>query len=98
MFGIGFTEIIFVIVLSIVVLGPERLTEVGHFLGKAFRRYNMYKNSLSLKMIDMSGFDPINTFKKTNFRANNQQINIETNTSKLNNEEKNVADSGETTL
>lgn len=37
MFGIGFTELIVIAVIALVVLGPDRLPEMARVVGKAMR-------------------------------------------------------------
>lgn len=44
MFGIGFTEIVIVALIALVVVGPDKLPEIANYLGKlfaSFRRANL---------------------------------------------------------
>ena len=45
--GIGFAEIIFVLVIALLVIGPRRLPEIGGMLGKAVRRLKMATTELT---------------------------------------------------
>ncbi len=51
MFGIGFTEIVIVALIALVVVGPDKLPEIASYLGKlfaSFRRANLeIKQTLS---------------------------------------------------
>lgn len=42
MFGIGFTEILVILVVALIVIGPEKLPEIAKVLGKA---YNEFKSA-----------------------------------------------------
>lgn len=45
MFGIGFTELVLILVIALIVVGPERLPELGRQLGKVVRDLRrMYGN------------------------------------------------------
>lgn len=50
MFGIGFSEIILLVIIAIIVLGPEKLPEAGQFIGKVIRSYRNFQNDFTLKM------------------------------------------------
>jgi len=39
MFGIGFPEMVLIVVLALLVFGPGRLPEVGQALGKSIRQF-----------------------------------------------------------
>lgn len=44
MFGIGFTEIVIVALIALVIVGPDKLPEIAQYIGKlfsAFRRANL---------------------------------------------------------
>ena len=45
MFGIGAFELLFILFLGIVLLGPKRIPVVAQNLGKALREFNKAKNS-----------------------------------------------------
>lgn len=52
MFGVSFSEIGVVLVLAIIVLGPDKLPEAGRFLGKALRQLRTIKNDFTLNLHD----------------------------------------------
>jgi len=56
MFNIGFSEALFIFFVALVVLGPERLPEVGRFLGRLsleFRRaINELKKELEVEELE----------------------------------------------
>ncbi len=39
MFGIGFTEILVILVVALLVIGPKRLPDVARALGRAYREF-----------------------------------------------------------
>ena len=39
LFGIGTVELLFIIVVTLLVLGPNRMVEMAHTLGKYFREF-----------------------------------------------------------
>jgi len=45
MFGIGAFELLFILFLGIVLLGPKRIPVLAENLGKALREFNKAKNS-----------------------------------------------------
>ena len=40
MFGIGFSELILILVVALVVFGPDKLPEIGKTLGKTVKEFN----------------------------------------------------------
>jgi len=52
MFDIGFWELFFLFLLSLFVLGPEKLPEVASFLGKQFGRVQRYFNNVKSQIDD----------------------------------------------
>lgn len=50
MFDVGFSEILLIIVLAIVVLGPEKLPELGKTVGKFLRTWQGAKNDFQLRV------------------------------------------------
>jgi sec-independent protein translocase protein TatB len=46
MFDIGFWELFFLFLLTLFVLGPEKLPEVASYLGKQFGRVQKYFNNV----------------------------------------------------
>ncbi|OFZ46395.1 MAG: hypothetical protein A2381_14570 [Bdellovibrionales bacterium RIFOXYB1_FULL_37_110] len=55
MFGIGAFELLFILFLGVVILGPKRIPILAENLGKALREFNKAKNSF---------LDEINADKK----------------------------------
>ena len=45
MFGIGAFELLFILFLGVVILGPTRIPVIAENLGKALREFNKAKNS-----------------------------------------------------
>ncbi len=46
MFGIGFGELILLLVIALIIFGPEKLPEVAKTLGKFYRQVKDYSDSL----------------------------------------------------
>ncbi len=53
MFGIGFTELIVILVIALVILGPERLPEVAKSIGKMVREYKKATNDIKKSVEDI---------------------------------------------
>jgi len=53
MFGIGFTEILVVLVIALIVLGPEKLPEVAKALGKAMRQFRSATDDIKRSVTDI---------------------------------------------
>jgi len=53
MFGIGFTEILVVLVIALIVLGPEKLPEVAKALGKAMRQFRSATDDIKRTVTDI---------------------------------------------
>lgn len=51
MFGMSLTEIIIIVALGLVVLGPEKIPEVAKFMGKAIREIRKASNLLRDAMV-----------------------------------------------
>jgi len=47
MFGLGGSEVVLVLIIALVFLGPKKLPELAHGLGKAFREFQKAKNDFS---------------------------------------------------
>ncbi|MBT4510815.1 MAG: hypothetical protein HOC20_01210 [Chloroflexi bacterium] len=45
--GIGLAEIVFVLIIALLVVGPRRLPEIGGMIGKAVRRAKMTTTELT---------------------------------------------------
>ncbi len=58
MFGIGFTEIVVILVIALIVLGPEKLPELAKALGRAMREFRTatddIRRSVSVSDIDLN--------------------------------------------
>ena len=52
MFGIGFTEILVICVVALLVFGPERLPKIASQLGKAFGEFNQKANEFKREFED----------------------------------------------
>ena len=68
MFGIGMTELVLILLISMVVFGAKRLPEIGAGLGKGIKNF---KNSLSdaekeLKAVGPEALDKTDTEKVEN--------------------------------
>ncbi len=46
MFGIGFGELVLLLVLALIIFGPEKLPEVAKTLGKYYRQFKDYTDTL----------------------------------------------------
>lgn len=58
MFGIGWTEIVVVFILALLVFGPRRLPEIGRSLGKALGMFKEATRDVRRSMAEMqSDFD-----------------------------------------
>ncbi len=49
MFGIG--EIVLIVILAIILLGPDKLSEVARTLGKIYAEYKLAKRRLELELL-----------------------------------------------
>jgi sec-independent protein translocase protein TatB len=65
MFGIGGTELLVILFLAAIVLGPERLARSARELGKFVRNVKAYFSSLSGELkAELDVLDEINKVKK----------------------------------
>lgn len=46
MFGIGFPELIVIFIIALVVLGPQRLPELGRALGRGFKELQRFTQDI----------------------------------------------------
>ena len=46
MFGIGFTEILLILIVGLIVIGPEKLPELAKTIGKAFNEFKRTTNDI----------------------------------------------------
>jgi sec-independent protein translocase protein TatA/sec-independent protein translocase protein TatB len=58
MFGLGMTEVVLILVLALIVVGPKKLPEVAKGLGKGFAEFkkvmNDFKDAVNIDDIDES--------------------------------------------
>jgi len=56
MFGIGFNEIIIILVIALIVIGPKKLPDIAKALGKGYREFKTafddVKNDLDMELDD----------------------------------------------
>lgn len=73
MFGISFSEIVLILLISLVVFGPKQLPQIASKLGKLFFGFKHYLSNLKQEIYQQSGF---NEFKQTknDFLNTYQQI------------------------
>ena len=67
MFGIGFGELIVLLVIALIIFGPEKLPEVAKTLGKFYRQVMDYTDSLKEtveKELNLEEFKRINNIPK----------------------------------
>jgi sec-independent protein translocase protein TatB len=57
MFGIGGQELLFILVLALIVLGPSKLPEIARTLGKVMGEFNRATNDLK-REIDIAAQEP----------------------------------------
>lgn len=55
MFGIGFTELILIVVVALIVIGPDKLPEVARVAGKAFMEFRKAVDGLKDQVTDLEG-------------------------------------------
>jgi sec-independent protein translocase protein TatB len=64
-FGIGMNELLIILVLAVIVLGPERLAKVACEAGKHIRNLKAYINSLTSELkSELDVLDDLNKIKK----------------------------------
>jgi TatA/E family protein of Tat protein translocase len=54
MFGLGFTEILVILVVALVVFGPDRLPELARNLGKGLAEFRRASNDLRRSVMEAS--------------------------------------------
>ncbi|HHL39740.1 MAG TPA: twin-arginine translocase subunit TatB [Deltaproteobacteria bacterium] len=54
MFGIGFSEIIIILVIALIVLGPDKLPDIAKVLGRTFGEFRKAVDELK-KSVDVTG-------------------------------------------
>ncbi len=53
MFGIGFTEIVVILVIALIVLGPEKLPELAKALGRAMKEFRTATDEIKRSVSDI---------------------------------------------
>ncbi len=70
MFGIGFNEIIIILVIALIVIGPKKLPEIAKALGKGYREFKKafddVKDELNIELDDDKTYDDIRKPGKDN--------------------------------
>lgn len=69
MFGIGTPELILILVIALLVIGPKELPKVGKELGKAFRSFQRAKSDIT----DSITRDVIDLNKETEQKNNEEK-------------------------
>ncbi len=78
MFGIGMQELLLILVIALIVLGPKKLPEVAKALGKAMNEFKRATNDIKESLeLDQS----LKTVKKSFDTMNNAQPAASANTS-----------------
>ncbi len=76
MFGIGFNEIIIILVIALIVIGPKKLPDIAKALGKGYREFKKafddVKDELNIDIDDDSEYDEI---RKTGIKAKDTDAN-----------------------
>ena len=57
MFGIGFPELILILIIGLVVFGPGKLPEIGKAVGKSLREFRSASTEDNTKTIDAKNED-----------------------------------------
>lgn len=55
MFNLGFSEMLLIFIIALVVFGPDRLPEIGKTLGQAIREFRKASTDLQKEIIEVSG-------------------------------------------
>ncbi|MEC9493224.1 twin-arginine translocase TatA/TatE family subunit [Flexistipes sp.] len=70
MFGLGMTEVILILVLALIVVGPKKLPEVAKALGKGFAEFKKVMNDFK----DAVNIDDIDESSSSSSRSKNSDI------------------------
>ncbi|TYB33129.1 MAG: Sec-independent protein translocase TatA [Flexistipes sinusarabici] len=70
MFGLGMTEVILILVLALIVVGPKKLPEVAKGLGKGFAEFKKMMNDFK----DAVNIDDIDESSSSSPRSKNKEI------------------------
>ena len=70
MFGIGFNEVIIILVLALIIIGPKKLPDIAKALGKGYREFRRafddVKSEFDLDIDDDKTYDEIRKVGKNN--------------------------------
>lgn len=55
MFNLGFSEMVLIFVIALVVFGPDRLPEIGKTFGQAIREFRKASRDLQKELVEASG-------------------------------------------
>jgi len=70
MFGLRMTEVVLILVLALIVVGPKKLPEVAKGLGKGFAEFKKVMNDFK----DAVNIDDINESSSSSSRSKNSEI------------------------
>ena len=66
MFGAG--EIVLIVILAVILLGPDKLPELARSLGKIYAEYQKAKREIELELLkvseDSTNLNPVNTARE----------------------------------
>ena len=74
MFGVDFPELMIILVVALIVIGPERLPKVAHTLGHLWARAQRYINSVKA---DISRDMAIEEFRQLQQQVQQETANVE---------------------
>ena len=70
MFGIGFNEVIIILVLALIIIGPKKLPDIAKALGKGYREFRRafddVKSEFDLDIEDDKDYDEVRKVGKDN--------------------------------
>jgi Tat protein translocase TatB subunit len=69
MFGIGTSELILILVIALLVIGPKELPKVGKEIGKAFRSFQRAKADIT----DSITRDVVDLNKETEYKTDEEK-------------------------
>ena len=58
MFGIGMTELVVILVIALLIFGPNKLPELARSLGKGFGEFRRASYDLRQSLMEVSDLDP----------------------------------------
>ncbi len=70
MFGIGFNEVLIILILALIIIGPKKLPDIAKALGKGYREFRKafdeVKEEMDLDFDDEKSYDEIRKIGKKN--------------------------------